>query len=289
MNTLKSLFAGASLLCAGAFAACENAGADNTTVTPGDDGTVTDGGIGEQTLALRFETMGDTQTSCGTATGIHVVIADPSGAAQSCDSTWSDAKITGDFAGGASGSHLVADCLFVVRPGVWSVRSIDAVDSTGAALGCCSSNFPGTVTINESATTEFGAQINCQTVQSGGLDIYAYMNRPPQINNVTIKPSKFGKTCGVITLAGAATDPEGDAISFQWSVVSAPTGATYALAPKGQQAFFVGSTLGTYQLDLKVSDASMSQHLTFPLHLVEQGSAPCNPQSLTNGAANPTP
>ena len=272
ISWLRRFACAACSLVATGFAACD-AGSD-VSVTPGEPGTVDNNVPGQTALAIRFEAAGDRSTSCGSVEGIHVAIADAAGAKQVCDASWAPATVSGGMADGATGEHLVADCLFVVAPGSLSVQNIAAVDGNGNELACCDASYPNSVVVAESTTTEFGAEINCQTVQSGGLDIYAFMNRPPVINNIKITPSKFGRTCDVISLEGLATDPDGDGVTYSWSIDSAPRRADVALRANGAVAHFSAATMGDYAIKLTASDQSLAHELTFPLHITSPGA--CN-------------
>ncbi|MBI3186024.1 MAG: PKD domain-containing protein [Myxococcales bacterium] len=60
--------------------------------------------------------------------------------------------------------------------------------------------------------------------------------------------------------ASGSTDPDGDALSYSWSVASAPTGAGYFFTdPNASQPSFWGNMAGSYVLVLRVSDPSGNQ------------------------------
>ena len=202
--------------------------------------------------------------------GIHLSISDEAGNVQTCDEVWAPVSVSGEYAGGASGDHYVADCLFVVAPGEWTIESLTAIDADGEELSCCESSYPESVEVSEEETSELGGLITCDTEANGGLDIYATVNTPPLIEDVTISPSKFGGTCSPITLTVSASDPEGDLISYGWKVQGAPDGADFDLNATGSEAVFASSMLGDFEMLVTASDELGASHsLSFPLHIVD--------------------
>lgn len=259
---------------------CDNMTTD-TLVTPGDPGTTSDD-LGQQSLALSFAPSGETDTACGVAAGVYVEVSDGADDVQSCTAMWAPTHVSGDFAGGGAGDHLVADCLFVLDPGIWNITDVHVVDASEAPLACCSADFPTVVAVNEEETNEYGGVLHCDTQGSGGLDIYGALNRPPSITNIVLSPSKFGRSCEVIRAEAMAEDPEGDDIVYTWQVMDAPDGAVFALDSEGATAWFAGATLGDYQLQLTVFDVPYgdSHKLSFPLHLTEAGGECTDPMAV---------
>ena len=258
-------------------------GEDEDTVEPGDKDTTSSysGGAGDGELKVRFEVdaagdllpddgIASVATECGEAAGIHLSVSDQDGVKQSCDEMWAPVSVSGDYAGGASGEHYVADCLFVVSPGTWSIDELSAIDADGNALSCCESEFSESVEVSESETSELGGLIQCSTEENGGLDIYATVNTPPTITDVNISPSKFGATCSPISLDVLASDPQGDGIKYSWAVEGSPEGADFDLQDYGQQAVFASSMLGDFELRVTATDDLDASHsLGFPLHIVD--------------------
>jgi len=298
-QTWMAIYGAAGLLALSSIGCTRTAG---DIVRPGDEGTSSAADDGE--LQFHFETRapadeypeedvddedgsGDdvdsdpadvdpadgVATECGVAAGIRVDIESADGLSKSCDAEWAPVTVSGDYAEGAAGDHLVADCFFVVAAGVWNLESLNAIDSAGAELSCCTSKFPQSVDIEESETTEVSGLIQCETEQSGALDIFAVINVPPKITEVTISPSKFGATCSAISLAAVAEEPDGDNMTFMWQVLTAPQGADYTLLANGAYASFTAQEIGEYEIRLTVTDDLGASHwLDFPLHIVEAGS-----------------
>jgi hypothetical protein len=220
-------------------------------------------GDGTTALAIRFATSGPLDTRCGTADGIHVQISDGLGEVQSCNADWAPADSNG---------QLVSDCFFVVHPGVWSVDDVSVTDTLDQPLSCCVGSYPSDVSVSESSTTEFGADFTCDTVSNGAVDIFARVNRPPTIEDIDILPSKFGNTCSLINLVAQASDPDGDGVSYAWGVMDSPKDSGYAVATRGNNGYFVGNGIGTYELRLVVTDDYQATHyLDLPIHLTGGG------------------
>lgn len=256
-----------SFALAGALA-CDAGGTDVGTSPTNPNGPAAPGD-GKTALAISFLTSGSTDTSCGVAAGVQVMISDGLGEQQSCNAEWAPVEADG---------QQVADCFFVLHSGRWQVDKVAVIDGGNQALSCCHGNWPSTVSVAESSTTEFGASFNCDTPSNGALDIFAKVNRPPQINDVNISPSKFGSSCSLITLDAAASDPDGDGVTYSWGVMDSPKGSDFAIESRGQIGYFVGSGIGTYQMRLVVSDDfSATHYLDFPIHLTEGGS--CDPDA----------
>ena len=244
-----------SFAFAGGIAACEAGGAGVSNPNPDDPGVET------TTLAISFTPMGPTDTRCGVAAGVHVQINDGAGDVQTCNADWAPAEV---------GGQMVSDCFFVVHPGMWKVDDVSIIDANNQKLDCCDGTWPATVSVNESTSTEFGSAFTCDTVSNGGLDIFATVNRPPTINNITISPSKFGNTCSMITLGAQGTDPDGDDVSFTWAVRSSPRSqnADFSIVSRGANGYFLGSSPGDYTLRLNAADdLGATHHLDFPIHL----------------------
>jgi hypothetical protein len=276
-------------------AACTMGATDDQTYQPGDKETVSNADHGMLRVTSMTSTEGDPDctdpiravtTECGDVVGVHIKVTDADGTVQTCDQLWADVVVNGEYAEGASGDHYIADCIFTGPAGVWTVNKISAIDSGLNPLSCCTSTFEKNVTVDQSQTTEVGGLIQCTTEQSGALDIYVTINTPPDIEEVTISPSKFGETCSVITMTATASDPQNDAITYDWSVLQSPSGATYDIDSVGSTAWFAAATLGDYTIRLVVSDElDASHYLDFPLHIVEDDlGTTCDVNALVEAA-----
>ena len=239
----------------------------------GDEAAPRDTGVetAVQPLALSFIAE-DTSTACGDAAGIRVTIS-RMGETLTCEAQWAPGFVTGPATeGGDVGQHFVADCLFTVAAGTWAVDTVAAIDAAGEPLPCCESTFEPTVEVYHSTTTEIGAQLSCDLIGNGALDIFAVLNRPPVIVDVALTPSKFVPGCLPVQIDVTAVDREGDMIDYGWAVTSVPPGVpadSYSLVGSGAQATFVASVAGTYQITVTVTDVphGLSTSLSFPLHV----------------------
>lgn len=206
------------------------------------------------------------ETRCGDAVGIRLSISGE-GDSQTCEEEWAAVTVSGAFAGGASGDHLIADCFFVVAPGTYSVDELVAVGADGEALECCESTFQASLEVSESETTEISGLIQCETVQNGAVDIFATINTPPTIEDVEISPSKFACPGDEIELSAHAVDPQGDEVTYEWEITAGTGGS---LDADGASATFVSSAVGDFEIKVTATDELDASHwLTFPLHIVE--------------------
>ena len=286
IHTVAYISCALSLLSAG----CSLESTDDSTVRPGDKDTTYTSDAGNMKVHFETEASADpdllddvaaVETECGEAVGIRVGISDEDGVAQECSELWV-MDVSGDYAGGASGDHYIADCFFTVSPGVWYIDEVSALDSDLNELSCCSSSYPSAVTVLEEETTEVGALIQCDTEGNGALDIYATINTPPEIVEVTISPSKFGETCSVITLTAEAVDPEGDAVTYSWEILDGPADAASSLLADGSSAYFSSATAGDFTLQVTATDELDASHsLSFPIHIMDEGAEDCDPDDLT--------
>jgi RHS repeat-associated protein len=97
------------------------------------------------------------------------------------------------------------------------------------------------------ATAWVQPQGSLGTIFSSGFE-----NRPPIAN---AGPDAIAGQNQPTTLAGSGVDPDGDALSFTWRVLSQPTGSAIALSNTAiATPTFTPSELGAYQFELRVSD-----------------------------------
>jgi len=222
------------------------------------------------TVALSFVTW-DVETACGDALGIRVVISDGE-ESMTCEAPWALAMVSDPYTSpGDQGSHHVADCFFVLPAGEYYVEEVAVLGADLEPLECCTASYPEVVEVNSGMTTEFGAELSCELIGPGALDIYGWLNRPPVILDLTIHPSKFAAPCMPRFLHVMAYDKEGDTIGYTWEVLFAPKPTFYGLWGHGPWAAFVGFTPGAYTLRVTVFDIphGLSTSLIFPLHVGE--------------------
>jgi probable HAF family extracellular repeat protein len=83
--------------------------------------------------------------------------------------------------------------------------------------------------------------------------------------------------CAPATVGAVASDPNGDALTYAWSVTSGPAGAT--ITGSGATVSLAATTVGDYQVNVVVSDPFMATAtLTFAVHM--GACAACQPPTL---------
>lgn len=88
----------------------------------------------------------------------------------------------------------------------------------------------------------------------------------PMISEVTATPSPAVRGMPV-TLAAAASDPDGDALTYAWSIAAGPAGSTATLSSKTTASpQFTPDMVGTYTIELVVTD-SPGGHASVPYDL----------------------
>lgn len=106
--------------------------------------------------------------------------------------------------------------------------------------------------------TETGKAMKLEIGRGTVLTIYPYpgKNQPPTVTRWSARPAFLTKPNSEIALSASAADPEKDAVSYAWSVRSAPGGAKVALAtPKSATTKVTGLTAaGEYAFVAAVSD-----------------------------------
>lgn len=218
-------------------------------------------------IALSFDIQ-DTMTACGEAKGIMVTIESQAGETRTCSSPWSLPLISDPYTTTPDeGVHHVADCFFVVSPGVWEVTELEVIGNDGNALECCTEEYVSELTVTEGLTSEFAVELSCDLTGPGAIDIYGWLNRPPIITALSYHPSKFTYPCMPVFFTAYAIDREDDHIRYTWEVVSSPA-PFYSLFGKRGWASFIATVPGTYQLRLTVMDEhGLFTDLTFPVHV----------------------
>lgn len=173
--------------------------------------------------------------------------------------------LEGDAPGGDA--HPFGDALFVLPPGDYRVCATPLLADGTASPDCAPTS--GTATVLAEQTTEIVLIAQCEGDATGGLDVVVALNSPPHIDDLTLSPSKFSEDCAPVTLAVAASDPNGDALSYTWAVVSVPAGGSATIADLGAgSATFQATAPGAYGVTVTVDDGhTASASLTFPIHV----------------------
>lgn len=162
--------------------------------------------------------------------------------------------------------HYFADMYFVLAPGEYTARAIPMISEQQQSKLCLPAETK--TDIYEHKTTEIVLVMNCDLEDNGGLDIIAQTNRDPKILDLIFDPSKFIFTCEDLKVDVDAKDPEGDILSYNWSVVSEPPNSEYEAAGNGSSFDFMSKTAGEYGAKVEVCDTfGMCTELTFPIHV----------------------
>lgn len=218
-----------------------------------------------------FEAGGSLETSCGTVAGVNMHVAGPDGYTEWCSAPFLN------FDSESTEFDQVADCYLVVKPGIWSVEELNAVDENDNILECCTAVLPDPVLVGALETSEVFGMLSCDSDQNGGLDIVVVINVAPVIVDLSYTPSKFGSTCAPILLSATAEDADGGIITYGWEVIDAPAAASYALQSDANTAAFTSATLGDYTLRVTATDdQGASTQLDFPIHIVGLEATDCD-------------
>jgi hypothetical protein len=163
----------------------------------------------------------------------------------------------------AGALHPLFDAFFTLPEGAYHLCAIPMAGELASQL--CE-RAEGDATVVAQATTEVLLVSQCRGARRGGLDVITTLNDPPVIDNLDIAPSKFIATCDRATFTATASDPNGDALSFTWEIVSGPAGAS--LIAVGASATFSTVTAGEYTVRVTARDVyGASASLTFPVHV----------------------
>lgn len=167
---------------------------------------------------------------------------------------------------GGGNSHRFADGLFVLAPGSYRICATP-LKSDGTKSAECG-QASGLATVMAKATTEIVLVSQCKGTPNGAVDGVVVLNDPPLITDLVIGPSKFIGFCEDATIDVAASDPNGDAITFAWSITSSPPGACATITPTGSKVTFQPEAVGNYEIKVAATDA-LGAHtsLKFPIHV----------------------
>lgn len=165
--------------------------------------------------------------------------------------------------GGPDAGHRFSDALFTLAPGDYRLCATPLAASGYPSEDCAPTDE--VVSVSPGMTTEVVLVSQCGGDQNGGLDGVLVLNDPPQIDDVTIEPSKFIETCEAATLTATVSDPDGDEIaSISWQLLTpGPT-----LVGTGNTATFTATTAGDYEVEIQATDVYGGVgSLVVPIHV----------------------
>lgn len=168
----------------------------------------------------------------------------------------------------AGANHAFADALFVLQPGAYKVCAAPLNADGEPSAECAPAE--GIFAVIAEQTTEGVIYSQCAGDPSGGLDVVAALNDPPHIDDLDIGASKFITTCEAATITVTARDPNGDPLSYAFSIAGGPAGAAPSLDSEENVAMFASDMEGSYQVTVVVTDGVGGRaELTFPIHVSE--------------------
>jgi hypothetical protein len=164
-------------------------------------------------------------------------------------------------------THPFGDAYFVLAPGDYLVCATPHVDLATPSPDCAPVSAPASVVAEQ--TTEIVLISQCEGDPAGGLDVVVALNDPPKIDGLAFETSKFITMCEFETITVAASDPNGDALTYAWEVVTSPPGQQGTLSGADDEtAEFRPDRGGLYEIRVVVSDGhDRTAELTFPIHV----------------------
>lgn len=178
------------------------------------------------------------------------------------------------LAPGAAEGHRFADAYFALPAGDYTVTATPMDGPEDPSEDCAP--VTGAATVVAGQTNEIVLVSVCAS-DVGGLDVIATTDDAPDIQEVIYDASKFILACEDLTVTVVATDPEGEAISYAFALISQPAGAIVNFAAVDGTLAFSTDTAGDYEVQVTVCDAlGACSPLTFPIHV--QPNADCGGQ-----------
>lgn len=249
-------------LCLGLTVGCTEAVEQVDTQTPSSNQNFETATLGLTTDTLANTDLGGvryTVTEVDCATGDPVVPAHT----ESADVDLADMYIPGgngtfeDTPYDADSEHLFADQYFDLAPGCYDVLVEPLQENGDLSEDCWSAHRDG-VQVFAGVTTEILLIMQCRGEETGGLDVIATANHPPQIDDVQFEPSKFSckeRTQVCITIS----DPDSDPLAVKWDIeagaqIGGTTIETNAAGETVACATIAGAEPGTYQVAATVFD-----------------------------------
>jgi len=205
--------------------------------------------------------------STGDVTGVRFDVV---GADQDCASTPISSEIAEIQAPapGSSQTHAFASSLLLLAPGTYRVCATPLAGDV-PSLDCAP--VDALTTVLPEQTTELSLISQCKGDPTGAQGTIVTLNHPPAIQQLTIDPSDYFTVCETLHLHAAAADPEGDALTYTWTLTSGPSGAH--LRGTDTEATLSGPE-GDYMVELTVDDTHGGHaSLSIPAHV---SSATCS-------------
>jgi len=193
---------------------------------------------------------------------------------------------------GLSGSRF-ASHLMLLEAGTWDVTA-EPLQADGSASEECAP-ASGQAEIIANVTTQLVLLSVCDVETLGGLSTVLTTNSPPFVEELDLSNSGFICNGESVVMAAEAHDFDEDAVSYAWSVVGLPAGASatdYCLGTNGDAvSAFSAAVIGEYTLRVEVTDGrSGSTAFEFPIHVSGCNAAPaCNGDVVETALPGSTP
>jgi virginiamycin B lyase len=169
----------------------------------------------------------------------------------------------------AGGSRGALETIFVLPVGSYRVCATP-MGADGQPSGRCG-RAEAVVDVMAGATSEVGLVSQCAAPPGGGIDTIIRFNEAPRITGLVLPAPGATNTCQPLPLAVTASDPDGDPISFTWSLTAGPTSAR--IDGSGPSVQLVASAAGDYQVRVTVTDSwGAATSLSFPMLVADGGS-----------------
>ena len=166
--------------------------------------------------------------------------------------------------GAEAAAHHFASGLFTVAPGDYRACATPLREDSSASEECAPASDVTTVVAEQAGQLTLVSQ--CQGAPTGGVEVAVELNDPPQITAVTVTESNFITVCESASIVVTAEDPNEDALTYAWSVVSGPGGS---LRPSEAMATFSGNP-GDYVLRVTATDTHAAEaSLLFTVHVTD--------------------
>jgi hypothetical protein len=184
--------------------------------------------------------------------------------------------------GGESSAGAARTGLMVLPAGTYKVCATP-LSNEGPSATCAPVEAAATVAAGQTAEVLLVSQ--CTGTPSGAIDVTVGLNDPPQLTSVNVAPGKTISVCDSATLSASATDADGDALGFSWSV----SAGGRVRATGAATAAFSAPAAGTFLVEVAVTDGRGGRAaLSFPLAVVDAVcAAPDAVQAVVTGFCAP--